>query len=137
VKVLSRVAIHLAIMTARTYAFYSTEDAPDDHSELIVGQPDGGDHHIEDHHIEDLAEDASERPSKNADVSTYCPVVPGSPHQPLLAVFPKRTFCQQQRSFCQSWYSKYSWLHYVQSTDTVFCYFCMVAEKLKLHPISI
>ena len=32
-------------------------------------------------------------------------------------------------------YAKYSWLHYVESTDTVFCYFCMVAEKLKL-PIS-
>ena len=87
-KVLSRVAIHLAIMTARTYAFYSTEDAPDDHSELIIGQPDGGDHHIE-----DPAEDAFERPSKNADVSID-PVVPGSPHQPLLAMFPERTFGQ-------------------------------------------
>ena len=32
-------------------------------------------------------------------------------------------------------YYKYSWLHYVQSTDTVLCYFCMVVKKLKL-PIS-
>ena len=77
------------------------------------------------------AEDAFERPSKNAGDS----VIPGSPHQPPLAVFPKRTFGQQQRSFCQSWYSKYSWLHYVESTDIVFCYFCMVPDKLKL-PIS-
>jgi len=55
----------------------STEDASDDHSKLIIRQPDGGDHHIE-----EPAEDAFERPSKNADVSID-PVVPGSPHQPL------------------------------------------------------
>ena len=110
------------------------EDAADDHDgdseHMISGssQPDHEDHHIM---LDTSAEDAFERPSKNAGDS----VIPGSPHQPLLAVFPKRTFGQQQRSFCQFWYSKYSWLHYVESTDTVFCYFCMVAEKLKL-PIS-
>lgn len=70
-----------------------------DHGELISGQrPDDGDHHIE-----DSAADAFERPSESADVGID-PITPGSPHQPLLAVFPNRTFC----------------------------YSCMVAEKLKL-----
>ena len=84
-----------------------TADAADDHDgdseHMISGssQPDREDDYIM---LDTFAEDAFERPSKNVGDS----VIPGSPHQALLAVFPKRTFGQQQWSFCQSWYSKYS-----------------------------
>ena len=65
-----------------------TEDAADDHDgdseHMISGssQPDHEDDHIM---LDTSAEDAFERPSKNASNS----VIPGSPHQPLLAVFLK------------------------------------------------
>ena len=81
----------------------------------------------------DKAQSINQAESSDA-ISMTVPVSlePNNPHQPILRPFPKRTFGKQQRSFCSSWYDKHKWLHYEESTDKVFCYYCMVAEKRRL-----
>ena len=58
-------------------------------------------------------------------------LIPESPHQPCIP-FPMKTFGKQQRSFSSSWYSKYPWLHYQEESDSVLCFYCLVAEKREL-----
>ncbi len=55
-------------------------------------------------------------------------LIPDSSNQPEQS-FPQRIFGTQKQSFCSSWYGKYKWLHYLEGTDRVFCYYCSVADK--------
>ena len=60
--------------------------------------------------------------------STEQTLIPESPNQQVFT-FPQWMFGSQQRSFCSSWYNKYPWLHYLESTDSVLCFYCMVADR--------
>ena len=71
---------------------------------------------------------ASETASSTEQNGSEHTLTPESPNQPVLT-FPQRMFGNQQRAFCSSWYSKYPWLHYQVGTDSVFCYYCMIADK--------
>ena len=62
------------------------------------------------------------------------------PHQPHNFKFPKREFGKQQtvkRSFQPQWFSRFSWLHYVEEGDLAFCFVCNKAYlENKLHSVS-
>lgn len=58
--------------------------------------------------------------------------LPPQPNQPKLK-FPKCTFGKQKRSFSDTWYQSYPWLHYVQENDTVLCFYCATAVQRKLR----
>lgn len=55
-------------------------------------------------------------------------LIPESLNQPVLT-FPQRMFDNQQYAFCSSRYSKFSWLDYQEGTDSVFCFYCVVADR--------
>ena len=64
--------------------------------------------------------------------------VPGSasdkPHQPVNVKFAKHSFRQKNvvlRSFQPSWFSQWTFLHYDEAKDLMFCCTCMSAFKLK------
>ena len=60
--------------------------------------------------------------------------LPNQPHQPLTFTFPKREFRKKvvcKRSFQVSWFSKWSWLHYVEDKNVVLCYTCAHAYSEK------
>ena len=63
--------------------------------------------------------------------------IPQSPHQPHAYKYPMQMFGNQQRAFCPFWYSKYSWLHYQESNDSVLCFHCLVADPRKQPEISL
>ena len=54
-------------------------------------------------------------------------------HRPLSSYsFPKRPFGKKnpvERSCQAAWFQSWSWLHYDEGEDTVFCYICMRAYK--------
>ena len=39
-------------------------------------------------------------------------------------VFPKQSFGKQLRAFQHSWFERFTWLHYCESSDSVLCYYC-------------
>ena len=49
------------------------------------------------------------------------------PCQHINASFPSRNFGSTKKSFQQSWFSKFSWLHYQESADSVYCHVCIRA----------
>ena len=55
------------------------------------------------------------------------------PHQPAASfIFPKRSFGKKQdikRSFQQSWFARWSWLHYSETDDAAFCFISTKADK--------
>ena len=56
------------------------------------------------------------------------------PHQPKSFEFPKRSFGKTtvvKRSFQASWFDKWPWLHYVESSDVALCFNCSQARKQK------
>ena len=64
--------------------------------------------------------------------------LPNQPHQPFTFPFPKREFGKKvvcKRSFQVSWFSEWSWLHYVEDKDVVLCYIylcsCLFRQKLQ------
>ena len=71
--------------------------------------------------------DMTESSETSCSASSTPTLIPEKPNQPVLA-FPQRGFGNQQRAFCSSWYSKYAWLHYQEGTDSVLCFYCMVAD---------
>lgn len=75
------------------------------------------------HQVQLLADPPSSDASQAA-----TPLYPLCANQPSLS-FPKRTYGKQQRAFCLAWYTKHKWLHYQEGSDSVLCYYCMVAEK--------
>ena len=53
------------------------------------------------------------------------------PNQPVSFNFPKRTFGKKNpvsRSFQPQWFTKWSWLHYIEAQDSVLCYICVNAS---------
>ena len=64
----------------------------------------------------------------------HVPEIPDRAHQPFLK-FPKRTFGNQQRAFCSSWYAKFPWLHYQEGEDKVYCFHCLVSNRHH-YPVS-
>ena len=57
--------------------------------------------------------------------------LPQSPYQPVNIKYPKN---HHQRAFQQSWYSHFSWLHYLPMSDSVICHTCATANlKGLLH----
>ncbi len=57
----------------------------------------------------------------------------GKPHQPQSFAFPKRSFGTSkvvERSFQQNWFDKWSFLHYDEAKDAVFCHTCVMGFKL-------
>ena len=76
--------------------------------------------------------------SPDAEASTsslYPSIIPEKPNHPVIS-FPQRSIGRQKRSFCSSWYAKYPWLHYQESSDSVLCFYCHVAERRHL-PVSL
>ncbi len=77
----------------------------------------------------------SEPEVSNSDSPDHIPEIPEKAHQPFLK-FPKRTFGEQQRAFCSSWYAKFPWLHYQEGQDKVYCFHCLVSDRHH-YPISL
>ena len=62
------------------------------------------------------------------------PDIGDSPHQPRDISFPKRSFGKKKivmRSFHDSWFDSWSWLHYHEEMDVAFCHVCVQALKEK------
>ena len=62
------------------------------------------------------------------------PDIGDSPHQPRGISFPKRSFGKKKivmRSFRDSWFDSWSWLHYHEEMDVAFCHVCVRALKEK------
>jgi len=61
--------------------------------------------------------------------------VPDTPHQPKADFqFPKRSFGKKSivhRSFQHSWFAKWPFLHYKETTDVVYCHTCLKMFKEK------
>ena len=55
-------------------------------------------------------------------------LIPHKASQTILS-FPLRTFGKQQRGFNTSWYKTFPWLHYQEGSDSVLCFYCLVADK--------
>ena len=69
--------------------------------------------------------------TSESDEQQHHHTLPPQPNQPKLK-FPKRTFGKQKRSFSDTWYQSYPWLHYVPENDTVLCFYCAPAVQRKL-----
>ena len=62
------------------------------------------------------------------------PVVGPSPNQPRNISFPKLSFGKAKpvlRAFNGSWFDKWGWLHWDESSERVFCFTCVSAFKEK------
>ena len=60
--------------------------------------------------------------------------LPSEPHQPQSFVFPRREFginSVVKRSFQASWFTRWTWLHYRESQDSVICHLCARASLEK------
>ena len=63
------------------------------------------------------------------------PEITTSPHQPGVEFkFPKRSFGKStitQRSFQAQWFQQWSFLHYDEHNDVVYCHTCATSMKQK------
>lgn len=57
------------------------------------------------------------------------PDIKESPFQSTNFKFPVSSFGSQKRSFQESWYKKWKWLHYDVSLNAAFCFCCIKAYK--------
>jgi len=60
------------------------------------------------------------------------PRFPAKPHQPRTISFPKHSFGKTrvvQVAFKATWFDKWSWINYDESTDNAFCHICVKAEE--------
>lgn len=65
---------------------------------------------------------------------SQCPDVGPSPNQPKNISFPKVSFGKAKpvlRAFNASWFDKWGWLHWDESSERAFCYTCVCAFKEK------
>ena len=61
-----------------------------------------------------------------------CADLPPTPHQPSGHRFPKRAFGKKTvvwRSFQQSWFNQWTWLHYDEANDLAYCHTCVSGFK--------
>ena len=72
---------------------------------------------------------------KNIKRNVVLPDMQDSPHHPAATfVYPKREFGKKnivKRSFQSSWFTRWTWLHYCEDTDAVFCHTCVSALRQK------
>ena len=110
----------------------------DDDDALVEGDPEEGPVHL------DLGSDSDMLISLGA-----------TPHQPLNVTFPQRVFkrigldgeendgnevnlkpsqkvSDVRYCFKSSWFQRWPWLHYLEATDSVLCYYCAKAYALKI-----
>jgi len=69
-----------------------------------------------------------------ASSSFSLPDIPKQPHQPQNFKFPKRKFGKKnvvERSCRCDWFKSWTWLHYHEELDVVFCHICVTALKEK------
>ena len=62
------------------------------------------------------------------------PDIPSAPHQPRSITFPKRSFGKKTialRAFQASWFSTWKWIHYDETNDKAFCFYCVKGFKEK------
>ena len=57
------------------------------------------------------------------------PEIGDAPNQPRKHAFPKCSFGAKRRAFNVSWFDRWKWLHYLECSDSVFCYVCITAYK--------
>ena len=50
-----------------------------------------------------------------------------APNQPRKYSFPKTFFGEKRRGFDSSWFDRWNWLHYVECSDSVFCFVCITS----------
>ena len=71
----------------------------------------------------------------NVGVLSNLPEIPDRPHQPGQGFkFPKRSFGKKNvilRSFQQSWFTQWPFLHYDESNDLAYCHTCVMGFKQK------
>ena len=68
------------------------------------------------------------------------PVIGDKPHQPSNFKFPKHSFGLKMvvsQASQETWFSRWSWLHYVEENDTAYCFNCVKAyQQNQLHSLS-
>ena len=60
------------------------------------------------------------------------PDISSAPHQPTSFAFPKRSFGKKVvalRAFQASWFSTWKWIHYDETNDKAFCFYCVKRFK--------
>ncbi len=60
------------------------------------------------------------------------PTIGEKPHQPYGIYFPGRSFGKTKivhRSFQNSWYNQWKWLHYDENGDKAYCFVCLKAVQ--------
>ena len=66
--------------------------------------------------------------------------LPPAPHQPPAScIFPKRSFGRKNivlRSFQQTWFRQWAWLHYDEANDVAYCHVCVSALNQKKMKVS-
>lgn len=79
-----------------------------------------------------LSESSSRSCSHSNSSTTNAISVPQKPNQPSEEfLFPKKKFGDNYRSFKSSWTRQFPWLHYNESSDSAFCWYCMKAMETK------
>ena len=74
------------------------------------------------------SESTSGRPEMQVDDISKLGLVPESPNQPSSDyIYPKTKFGDSYRSFKTVWTTQFTWLHYNESTDSAFCWYCKKA----------
>ena len=66
--------------------------------------------------------------------SEILPDIGENPNQPIKYNFPKQALCAKEvtnRSFHPQWFQKWSWIHYDEACDIVFCSICEKAARSK------
>lgn len=59
------------------------------------------------------------------------PDIPAAPHQPANFNFPRRCFGKSMRACQASWFRQFTFLHYDESKDVVYCHICVSAFRQK------
>ena len=78
---------------------------------------------------------------KNIERNIVLPDMQDSPHHPAATfVYLKHEFGKKnivKRSFQSSWFMRWTWLHYCEDTDVVFCYTCVLVLRQKKMQLNI
>ena len=75
---------------------------------------------------------SKKRVLKSSTVPESTTLLPTEPHQPQTFPFPKREFGKKsivKRSFQPSWFLRWHWIHYMETTDSAICIICAKAVK--------
>ena len=76
----------------------------------------------------DVPEDAKNK-EPSGETKWQTPDVGDFPNQPKGTQFPMSSFGKKNRSMNSSWFNRWSWLHYLESADSVFCFYCVKAYQ--------